>query len=136
MRRECVGELKAQYPVSERRVNAALGFPRSSHYYRCRKDSQEPLRMRLRDLAASRVRYGYRRLYVLLRREGWTVNHKRVYRTKTEAWRKEYNEERPHSALPHRGTSMSNASLPEGKTPVLSQLSRSGNQNPSLGEFI
>jgi putative transposase len=44
------------------------------------KDPQEPLRMKLRDLAGSRVRYGYRRLSILLRREGWKVNHKRVYR--------------------------------------------------------
>ena len=36
--------------------------------------------MRLRDLAASRVRYGYRRLTVLLKREGWKVNAKRIYR--------------------------------------------------------
>ena len=36
--------------------------------------------MRLRELAASRVRYGYRRLTVLLRREGRTVNAKRIYR--------------------------------------------------------
>ncbi len=36
--------------------------------------------MRLRELAAARVRYGYRRLHVLLQREGWHVNHKRVYR--------------------------------------------------------
>ena len=36
--------------------------------------------MRLRELAAARVRYGYRRLHVLLGREGWQVNHKRVYR--------------------------------------------------------
>jgi putative transposase len=36
--------------------------------------------MRLRELAAVRVGYGYRRLHVLLRREGWLVNHKRVYR--------------------------------------------------------
>ena len=36
--------------------------------------------MRLRDLAVVRVRYGYRRLHVLLQREGWRVNHKRVYR--------------------------------------------------------
>ena len=36
--------------------------------------------MRLKDLAATRVRYGYRRLHVLLVREGWTINHKRVYR--------------------------------------------------------
>ena len=40
--------------------------------------------MRLKDLAASRVRYGYRRLHVLLRREGWQVNHKRVYRLYSE----------------------------------------------------
>ena len=36
--------------------------------------------MRIRDLAAARVRYGYRRLHILLQREGWSVNHKRVYR--------------------------------------------------------
>jgi putative transposase len=36
--------------------------------------------MRLRELASVRVRSGYRRLHTLLRREGWPVNHKRVYR--------------------------------------------------------
>lgn len=36
--------------------------------------------MRIKELAASRVRYGYRRLHVLLLREGWQINHKRVYR--------------------------------------------------------
>jgi transposase InsO family protein len=38
------------------------------------------LRLRLRELAGSRTRYGYRRLTVMLRREGWKVNAKRVYR--------------------------------------------------------
>jgi putative transposase len=41
---------------------------------------QEPLRQRLRELARSRVAYGYQRLHVLLCREGWPVNHKRVHR--------------------------------------------------------
>ena len=41
---------------------------------------QERLRHRLREQAATHVRYGYRRLTVLLRREGWPVNAKRVYR--------------------------------------------------------
>jgi putative transposase len=36
--------------------------------------------MRLKEIAAARVRWGYRRLHGLLRREGWKVNHKRVYR--------------------------------------------------------
>jgi len=44
------------------------------------RDPQDGLRMRLKDLAAARVRYGYRRLHVLLRREGWEINPKRVYR--------------------------------------------------------
>src|SRR5215813_2238591 len=45
-----------------------------------RRDPQTELRVRLRDLASTRIRYGYRRLTVLLRREGWHVNTKRVYR--------------------------------------------------------
>jgi len=44
------------------------------------RDPQEALRVRLRELAGSRVRYGYRRLTVLLKREGWQVNAKRIYR--------------------------------------------------------
>ena len=57
-----------------------LKIHRWTYRYRsCRRDSA-PLRMRLRELAAVRVSYGYRRLHVLLRREGWKVNHKLVYR--------------------------------------------------------
>ena len=62
-------------PVSE-----VLTHPRASHRYRSVADEQAALRMRIRDLAQSRVSYGYRRLRVLLQREGWPVNHKRVYR--------------------------------------------------------
>jgi putative transposase len=36
--------------------------------------------MRINEIAKTRVRYGYKRIHVLLRREGWSVNHKRVYR--------------------------------------------------------
>ena len=63
-----------------RRACQATGFPRPTHHYQARREPQEPLRLRLRELATSRVRYGYRRLHVLLRREGWAVNLKRVYR--------------------------------------------------------
>ena len=48
--------------------------------YTLTRDPQEALRQRLRELAAVRVRFGYRRLTVLLKREGWTVNATRVYR--------------------------------------------------------
>jgi putative transposase len=56
------------------------GVARSTCRYRSQARDQSALRVRLRDLAAARVRYGYRRLHVLLQREGWRVNHKRVYR--------------------------------------------------------
>jgi putative transposase len=60
-----------------------MGLDRSTLSYQSRRDPQAALRVRLRELAASRVRFGYRRLTVMLRREGWAVNAKRVYRLYT-----------------------------------------------------
>ena len=68
------------YEVSQRRACRTLGFPRATHRYQSVRDDRAELRIRLRDLAASRVHYGYKRLHILLMREGWTVNHKLVYR--------------------------------------------------------
>ena len=72
--------LRTAYQVSERRACEAAGFNRSSHHYQSQRDPQTELRMRLKELAAARVRYGYRRFHVMLRREGWPVNAKRIYR--------------------------------------------------------
>lgn len=69
-----------RFGVSERRALRVTEWPRSTHRRGSRAADQTPLRMELRDLAASRPRYGYRRLTILLRRRGWPVNHKRVYR--------------------------------------------------------
>lgn len=68
------------YQVSIRRACQVSGFSRSSVMYKSRRPKQEALRRRIRELAAVRISYGYRRLHVLLRREGWLINHKRVYR--------------------------------------------------------
>ncbi len=68
------------FKIPQRRVCCVLNFARSSYYYRSHRDPQTKLRVRLKDLAGARVRYGYRRLHVLLMREGWRINHKRVYR--------------------------------------------------------
>ena len=57
-----------------------MQLPRSSYYYVAQPDHDEPLRQWLRHRAAQRRRFGYRRLLVLLRREGWGDNHKRVLR--------------------------------------------------------
>lgn len=72
--------LCAAFGIPQRRACQLIGLQRSSYYYRNRKNPQTELRVRLKDLAASRVRYGYRRLHILLQREGWQINHKRVYR--------------------------------------------------------
>ena len=48
--------------------------------YQSTADEQAALRIRIKDLAYARVSYGYRRIHALLKREGWHVNHKRVYR--------------------------------------------------------
>ena len=77
-RRELVRYLEWTYRVSERRGCAALRFDRWSHRYRAIRNEQAVLRERIRELAAARVRYGYCRIYILLRREGWRINHKRV----------------------------------------------------------
>lgn len=66
-------------PVTE--ICRKLGISEQTFYrYRSRRPEQAPLRRRIREIAAVRVRYGYRRIHTLLRREGWRINHKRVYR--------------------------------------------------------
>lgn len=57
-----------------------LLFYRTSHRYEATRDDQAALRMRIREITEARVRYGYSRIYILLRRERWRVNHKRAYR--------------------------------------------------------
>lgn len=68
------------HALSERRACGLASVHRSTKRYRSRRDGQDALRQRLRDLAGQHPRYGYRRLWVLLRREGQHVNHKRVQR--------------------------------------------------------
>lgn len=79
-KRECVQFLQVGVRVSERRAYRVIGMHRTR--YRCRSHAQDqtPLRQCIREIAAVRVRYGYRRVHTLLRREGWQINAKRVYR--------------------------------------------------------
>jgi putative transposase len=79
-KRDVVAYFRVGFKVSERRACEAAGVPRSSCRYQSQAKDQAALRIRLRDLAGVRVRYGYRRLHILLQREGWHVNHKRVFR--------------------------------------------------------
>ena len=72
--------LQAEWCLSERRACGLVGIGRMSARYRSRRRDDTGLRERLRALAAQRPRFGYRRLYELVRREGVMVNHKKVQR--------------------------------------------------------
>src|SRR5262249_40586905 len=80
-RRAAVAEARTHHAgLSERSACRALGVAYSSQRYRSRRPPQEGLRQRLCELALQRVRWGYRRLHLLLKREGVHVNLKRTYR--------------------------------------------------------
>jgi putative transposase len=79
-KREVVGFWQERFGFSERRACGLIGIARATHRYRRRPDRNASLRLRLRDLAEDRRRFGYRRLHVLIRREGLAVNRKRVER--------------------------------------------------------
>jgi putative transposase len=82
--REVMRYLMGHYTVSARRACGVIRATRSSAYYRSTRDPLTALRHRMRELAQARVRFGYRRLRVLLQREGWAVGKERFYRLYTE----------------------------------------------------
>ena len=83
-RREAVAHLCRSYLVSQRRACQVIGADRTSIRYRSRRRDDADARARLRELAAVRRRFGYRRLQILLRREGTHMNHKKLRRLYAE----------------------------------------------------
>ena len=83
-RREAVAHLRGRLGVSERRACSIVGADRTSIRYRSRRSDDTGLRVRLRELAQERRRFGYRRLHILLMREGVTINRKKTQRLYTE----------------------------------------------------
>lgn len=79
VKRRVIQEVRQLFGISERRACRVLGFHRSTQRHRATRDDRD-LADKLRTLARERPRFGYRRLHILLRRQGETVNHKRVYR--------------------------------------------------------
>jgi putative transposase len=75
-----VSDTIERYQISERRACRLAGISRSSRRYQAAADHDDALGERLRELARERQRFGHLRLTVLLRREDWIVNHKKVYR--------------------------------------------------------
>ena len=83
-KREAATHLHQVYGESQRRACQTIGANRSSVRYRCRRPDDVALRARWRELAAVRRRFGYRRLHILLQREGLTLNHKKLRRLYAE----------------------------------------------------
>ena len=79
-KRQAVAHLCVAYEVSQRRACQTIGCERMTVRYRSRRPDDRGLRERLKALAHERRRFGYRRLGILLRREGLVANHKRVFR--------------------------------------------------------
>lgn len=84
-RREATRFFRDRCGLSERTSCRLAKYPRSSYRRKSlRAEADQPLRERLLELAAERPRFGYRRLHVMLLREGWELNRKRVYRVYRE----------------------------------------------------
>ena len=79
-KREAVAHLRKAHQVSERRACSVLGVDRSSVRYRSVRPDDAHLRTAMKAVADERRRLGYRRVHVMLEREGWQVNQKKIRR--------------------------------------------------------
>jgi putative transposase len=98
-----VSYLHDTYRVSERRACRVARIPVSTFRYESRQEPRTALRLRIREIAQVRVRYGYRKIRVLLNREGWKVGKKLVYRLyKEEGLTLRHKPRRKRRAALHR----------------------------------
>ena len=79
-KRELAADLIKRYGASLRRVCGALKLSRQTYLYRSSARDSAAVLMRMKEITQTRVHYGYRRVHVLLKREGFKDNHKRIYR--------------------------------------------------------
>lgn len=73
----------SEWDVSIRRACCVLSVDTSTYHYKSRRRGQADLEQRIKEIAETRMRYGYRRVHVVLQREGWMTNIKRTYRLYT-----------------------------------------------------
>ncbi|BBO08198.1 IS3 family transposase [Bradyrhizobium ottawaense] len=79
-KRKAVAHLVAAHGMSERRACKAIGCCRMTMRYRTTRADEAGVRQRMKAIAQERRRFGYRRLHVLLKREGYLINHKKLFR--------------------------------------------------------
>ena len=102
--------LRQEYEVSQRRAGAVLGRARSTLRYTPRdRCDDKPLIRAIKRLARKHLRWGYRRIHVLLEREGWTVNLKRVHRLWRELGLRRKARRRPQNKLGSKAGTSANS---------------------------
>jgi putative transposase len=82
-KRKLVDEIRGDWNVSIRRACQVFLVDTSTYHYKSRRPGQAPLEQRIKEICQTRIRYGYRRVHVLLRREGWSLGQnktRRIYR--------------------------------------------------------
>jgi putative transposase len=79
-----VNKVCSEWDVSIRRACAVLVVCKGTYHYKLRRSGQADLKKRIKEIAETRMRYGYRRVHVVLQREGWMINVKRTYRLYSE----------------------------------------------------
>ena len=84
LKREVVDYIVSHYDLNMRRACRLMKQSRSVRYYQSVKDPKQALRGRMWEIAQARVRYGYRRIHVLLKREGWQLGKNQAYRLYSE----------------------------------------------------
>jgi len=72
--------LRDTYRVTIRRACQVISISESVYHYKSHRQSDTALGKRIKEIASTRVHYGYQRIHILLRCEGWHVNHKKVHR--------------------------------------------------------
>lgn len=82
-KRQLVDKVCSEWDVSIRRACRVLAVDTSTYHYKSRRRGQADLEHRIKEIAETRMRYGYRRVHVVLQREGWMTNIKRTYRLYT-----------------------------------------------------
>ncbi len=98
-----VDQIVLSFTIGYRRACGLIKLSRNTYYYRSRAKDLSALKMRLRDIALTRVRFGYRRLTILLKREGWEVGKRRVYRLYRELGLEMRSKKRRKLASQQRG---------------------------------
>jgi putative transposase len=74
-----MADLMARFCASQRKVCSLIGLSRSSWHYQSIARDSSALQVRSKEITDTRKHYGYRRVHVMLKREGWKDNHKRVF---------------------------------------------------------